>query len=204
MDNPLLAVLNPDVPNTLRRAFDMQGPAPAVFSPLVQAGVHVVDLEDQQYLWLRRTGSFTVGGTTPTDVLRPSVALLRPVVVPGPMITRVRRVYLSADTVPLVLSIQVLTIDAALPVIQDQVVVVPSPRDSRMVGAQPSTLQLVLGTSVAGAVGSYVLAAATIQLETEYTLVAGGALFISSPTPTFAFNVSIDWEERFPVTSEVR
>jgi hypothetical protein len=106
-------------------------------------------------------------------------------------------------------SISCLQIDQVLPVIQNQVVRVPGVRDSRMVGAQVSCLSAIYGTSIAGfsTAGIFVQLLAGAQpliIPVEMTLALGGALYVAGATLNLAFNCSVVWDERIPVTAELR
>lgn len=201
-----LKVLQPTWAEALTRVAALQEKAPSVFTKEYQPGINVADLTDQQYKWLFRSGTFSVGDSTPINAARVSVVMFSIPSVSAAKIIRFKRIVLNT-AVAMNVGVQVIALGSILPALQNTVTRVPGVRDSRMVGAQTSLVSPQFATSIAGiTTSSLVLPVSAVPLvidDIEMTICKDGALFFAGATINQGFNLTATWEERDAVSSEL-
>lgn len=200
-------VFNPQLPETLQRAFGLQPRAPSFLGQDIQVGVQLVDLADHQYLWLGRIGTFHSSEVAPTNAGRASCLLFETLATSR--IYRLRRLILSqANAAAQQIRWQVLRTTDVVPAVLDQAVRVGIPRDSRMIGAQVSNARVTFGTTLAGGGSSSPILLlppnTPVFVPLDITLAPGGGFFLAMVTNNIAFTAILEWDERDGITEELR
>ena len=201
---------NPDHSEALNRALNMQGPVPSRVAPLIQAGINLVDLTDQQYAWPFRTGTYVAGEATPVNAARtPLTRLFNPL--NSRKLVRVRQVRLSGQSAAMAVYMNVIgPANALIPAILDTAARTIQPRDGRipgqLTGAPSASCTYTQGTT-AGAIFSGDLvrldATGNLSFDPQVTLSPGSGLWVFGGTVNTLLYTTMLWDERTCVSSEL-